>query len=336
MKISFKRVLEYLAEYRMNEIIKKRPLDINIETINWCPLGCRFCCNRMYKRQKKVMSLKLFSKICNDYYKIGGGCVGIGAMQSDFLADPLLMKRIEIMKRYKKKLYIYSTTPLISLKKYSDEEVKEILSTFSLLQISVQGLNSKDYLEMAGFDAFKVFQEQIKRVYNIINENHLNITIHLYFRTYNPNIMRKQEYYKVLVSMFRERNVRQSFFSWFGSIKQEDLPKGAKLIVRNNTKKQENCSNPNVSLSIIPDGRVVGCGCIDWNATVVVGDMREQSICEVWNSKKNMLFRQGFSKGKIPKICEECGLYSSVNNLFRNPKFLRYSIHGGLEYDIGI
>lgn len=330
------KLLDNLAYYKMNYLIRERPLDINIETINWCPMKCVFCCNRIFNRPQKIMSLRLFSKICKDYNKTGGGVLGIGAMQSDFLADPLLMKRIDILKEYKRKFYIYSTTPLISLKKYNDTEVKAILSTFSLLQISVEGLNREDYLKMAGVDAFEIFQEQIKRVYNIIQKYGLKIKIHLYFRTYNIKKMRREKYYKELVNMFIERNVRQSFFSWFGSIKQEDLPKGSKLIYRNNSKKKENCNNPHVSLAVIPDGRVVGCGCIDWNATVVIGDMRKQSIREVWQGDKATLFRQGFSQGKIPYICVECGLYSSMKSAYKKAQFLKYRIHGGLVYDIDL
>lgn len=327
--------MECLAGFRIKKITEIRPLDINVETINWCPLKCRFCCNRIFQRAREVMSIELFAKVCNDYYKMGGGVIGIGAMQSDFLADPLLMKRIKILKLYKKKFYIYSTTPLISLKKYKDEEVKEILSTFSLLQISVEGLTQSDYMEMAGVDAFDIFQEQINRVYNIIKNFRLKITIHLYFRTYNIQKMRRQQYYKKLTSMFKERVVRDSFFSWFGSIQQKDLPKGAILLHQDNRNKIDNCTNPYVSLAVMSDGRVVGCGCIDWNATVVVGNLRKQTIKEVWRGKKATSFRESFSNGKIPQICKECGLYTPVKLAFNDLKYLKYNLHGGLFYNIG-
>lgn len=327
------KILGHLASLRMKYIQKKRPIDINIETINWCPMKCRFCCNRLYDRKPKTMSIKLFHKICKDYYTIGGGVIGIGSMQSDFLADPLLMQRLEILNRYKKKLYIYSTTPLISLKKYNDDEVEKILSTFNLLQISVEGITAKDYKEMAGIDAFEVLQEQINRVYKIIKKKHLNIMVHLYFRTYDLNKLRKDAYYKKLTGMFVERDAKQIFFSWFGSIKQEDLPKGAKLYKKNNENKRENCNGANISLAVIPDGRVLGCGCIDWNATVVVGDMKKQSILEVWQGEESVNFRKSFERGKIPFICKECGLYAPEKNVFKLARFMTYKLTDGLFYN---
>jgi MoaA/NifB/PqqE/SkfB family radical SAM enzyme len=65
-------LLDYLAYIHMLSIIRKRPLDINIETINKCPLKCVFCCNRLYQRDYTVMDNKLFEDIVYQYVKMGG------------------------------------------------------------------------------------------------------------------------------------------------------------------------------------------------------------------------------------------------------------------------
>lgn len=64
-------MLEILAYFRIQQIIKRCPLDINIETINMCPLKCVFCCNRLYERKRTVMDNDVFEDILNQYIKMG-------------------------------------------------------------------------------------------------------------------------------------------------------------------------------------------------------------------------------------------------------------------------
>ncbi|AQR97003.1 SPASM domain-containing protein [Clostridium saccharoperbutylacetonicum] len=317
----------------MNRIINERPVDINIETINKCPLKCSFCCNRKIYREKQVMSDKLFEKICKDYYEIGGGSIGISSMQSDVLSDPLLPKRIDCLNVFKDKFYIYTTTPLISLAKYSDEEVENILNTFDYLQISVEGTNKEDYELMSGVDAYDVFVEQIYRVKNIINTNKIDIRIDLYFRTYDIEKLKIDDTFIKLKELFPVNEIRNEFFSWFGSISEEELPKGAKIIRKNNTYESDNCVVPNITLSISPDGKSVGCGCIDWESKHIIGDCNEQSLKEIWKSKKAMDFRNAFQSNNIPNICVECALYESSKLVLSNKNLKNYKVTDGIYYN---
>ena len=66
-------ILDQLSYVYMLNYIKRRPLDINIETINFCPMKCVFCCNRLYARKYTVMNNTLFEKIIREYVKCGGG-----------------------------------------------------------------------------------------------------------------------------------------------------------------------------------------------------------------------------------------------------------------------
>ncbi len=334
----FDKILNELAYIRMHRIMKKRPLDINVETINKCPLKCVFCCNRIYKRENTVMDNKLFEDIVRQYCEMGGGAIGLGSMQSDFFSDALLLDRIRILKKYKNKyknhLWVYTTTSLVSLKKYSDMELAFILRQFDCLQISVEGHDKESYQKMSGIDGFSVVCEQLKRVSKYIKDYSSSIRIDIYFRTYNRDNLLKSSIYSELKRDFNIYNIRDTFFSWFGTIKQKDLPDGAKVVYKLNEGLKVNCSNPSVSLSIMADGKVVGCGCIDWLGKYVIGDCKRTALKEIWNSPKSIKFRKAFSMGKgkkLPSICRECALYSPIHCM-KNKKYLSYKLTDGLHY----
>lgn len=322
-----------LALKNILHLVSKRPLDINIETYSFCPLKCSFCCNRIYQREKKLMDLRLFTKIIEEYITIwNGGTLSIGAMQSDFLSDPLLLERLAIIRKYKEKIYLYSTTPLISLTKYNDRDVQYILETFDYLQISVEGYDSYTYFLMSGVDGFNVSQNQLKRIYRIINDNQLNIRIELYFRVQNAFEAVQSDFFKWCKEHFCISEIRSLFFSWFGSIKEKDIPQGAKLYVKDNTKLKDDCVVPFSTLSVQANGNVVGCGCIDWLEKNVIGNCFDQSLKEIWCGEKKISFQTAFSSGNIPEICKECGLYTEMNKCFSNSRLINYKSIDGVYY----
>ena len=322
--MTYEKIQNKIAYLYMKYIITKRPLDINIETITMCPLKCIFCCNRIYKRDYTIMNNKHFEKLIQEYIEIGGGCIGIGSMQSDFLLDPLLMDRMKTIKKYKKKLWVHSTTPLISCKKYSDKELTQILKCFDYLVVSTLGYDKQSYQDMAGINGFDLFKEQLERVKRLIEENNLNVKVDIAFRTNNKNDLRRSAFYKEVKDTFPIGDIKDKFFSWFGSIKKEDLPRGAKLIRKNNCKIRENCVVPNATLAIQANGKVVGCGCIDWLEKYVIGDTNQNSLQEIWNSSKAKKFRNAFQMGKIP--------VSSFNKCMERKELLGYRSIDGLYY----
>lgn len=325
-------ILEKIAHFHMMQIIKKRPLDMNIETINKCPLKCVFCCNRIYQRDQKVMDNQLFEHIVKQYYEWGGGALGICAMQSDIFSDPLLVKRMKILKKYKDKIWLYTTTSLISCKKYSDDELLYMLRLFDYLQISVEGYDRETYKTMGGIDGFDTFKEQLVRIKKMTDMYHLNLGIGLYFRTFNRKKLVHSRFYRKVSKVFRIDDIKDTFFSWFGSVKTGDLPEGAKVITKINIDKKSNCSGPSVTLAVMADGKVVGCGCIDWLGKYVIGDCRKNTLKEIWWSEDAVKFRNAFEIGSLPTICKECGLYAPLDNSYMNKKFLNYRPSHGLSY----
>src|SRR6056297_61126 len=327
----------------INAILKERPLDLNIECTNFCPMHCVFCPNSKSGRAKSVMEMDLFNKICRDFYGLGGGAVGISAMQSDLFSDDLLRQRLLELNKYRDRFWVHSTTNLVGAAAFNDADLELFLRTLSHLEISIGGLNPDEYLAMFGVNGFDLVLKQLRRIARLVEEKNIPISLDLSIRTNNiwslglARVARiafpvRSALLSELKKTYRIHNVINQFFSWGGMITQDDLPKGARLKIVDNSSKRQDCAIPWATLSVNTDGRVVGCGCIDWEARHVVGDMRHQGIAEIWKSEPGRNFRTSFTRGDIKDICLDCSLYAPRDRVFSNPRLLRYQVTDGLYY----
>ena len=316
-------------------IAHERPLDINIETTSYCALSCTFCPNKTNRRAKSTMDMDSFVKICDDYYRLGGGAVALSSMQSDLFADNMLMQRVRHLRKFKDRFWIYTTTNLVGAKKLSDTEMTEFLETFDFIEISFGGPEREDYRKMFGVDALDSVVKQIWRMSDIIKSGNLKVRANIVVRTHDADKFLKSPLYE---SLPKQGNIRfasaiDTFFSWGGLVTQEHLPQGARLVEPVNTARTD-CTVPWASLSINVDGSVVGCGCVDWNAQHIIGNVLIDSIADVWKSEKAKAFRTAFSNGPLPDICRTCALYhpidSPVNQGFGRKELRDYKPTDGL------
>jgi len=81
--------------------------------------------------------------------------------------------------------------------------------------------------------------------------------------------------------------VEKSFHSWQGAVR---------ITKKGNTL----CSHPYKAMVLLWDGRVVPC-CADYDAKHVVGDFREQTLQEIWNSGE----MQAIRAAPVP-MCKRC------------------------------
>ena len=75
----------------------------------------------------------------------------------------------------------------------------------------------------------------------------------------------------------------------------------------NNYKSSFVCQQPFTRLSIIEDGRVSPC-CLDHQTEMIVGDLKSQTLLEIWKSEKMKEFRAIQKNGRFYEIstCKNC------------------------------
>ncbi|MDR1826904.1 MAG: hypothetical protein LBR29_01085 [Methylobacteriaceae bacterium] len=138
----------------MLSLLEMRGTNLNLETVNVCSAACVFCASRKFKRRKQLMSMALFQKICCDYKDMGGGWLGFSPVMSDPLLDDLLFDRIRYVQDKGFGFTLHMFTNAIKFKSYSDDELRFVLKSLDMINISLAGPTPESYKLMYGVNQF--------------------------------------------------------------------------------------------------------------------------------------------------------------------------------------
>ena len=278
------------------------PMIQNIEVTNACGMNCIMCPRQYMKRPIGYMDVKLFEKIAKQLKENS-------RLALHHFGDPLLHPKIgeiiKICRKYGIKSS-FSTNPTSLTKKNIDAILD---SQLDILHISLDGATKETYEKIrrgrANYDKAiecieKFLKEKIKRK---SEKPYTKIAI-----------IRMKETEKE-IGDFKKRweNVKgidevqiKEFITWDGTM--EEITKLAQEESHKVKRKEYYpCFWPWAKLTVLWDGGVVAC-CFDSDAKCVLGDLKKQTLKEIWNSKKMQEFRKQHIENKFPKghLCKNC------------------------------
>jgi len=298
------------------ELYKKLPLrtpfSIHIFPSYFCNFKCSYCLQSLSDLQlknkhfsKQYMSLDIYKKAIDDIEQFGSK---VKALIFAGHGEPLMHKNIAEMVSYAKKNNIAERIEIVTngallTKTLSDQLIEAGLDR---LRISIQGINSKIYSNVIGkkFD----YEELVKRI--------------TYFY---KNKTDTEVYCKIIDIALQANGDKDIFMNTFSPISDEAAVEYAIPFVneidlskqKNNfeNSKQGNpvinaqvCSMPFYMLVVAPNGDVLPCCSTD--IPIVYGNVKNQSLLEIWNSKIRMDFCkvQLLKERYRYKSCAECSV----------------------------
>jgi len=271
------------------------------------------------------MSLDLFKRICNEYSAMGGGYLGFSPLLADPLLDPLLLERIGIIGKDFPAILPHLFTNGIALQKFSDSQLVEILTKLKHVDISLGGLTRDEYKAMMGVDQFEIVWESLERLSRINQKIGCVSKLALHIRTHKiRETMSSPLLTELKESGYDCNDVMNAFSDWDGLITKEDLPKGAALIRRDNTKCKAPCFIPMSYMVVMPDGRVLACGCIDAKESTLIGNLDDSTLTEIWQGSELKALRSSFISGRVYSVCRSCGYYRNYEALFSRRGFKNF------------
>ena len=153
----------------------------------------------------------------------------------------------------------------------------------------------------------------------------------MHIRTHRKHALERDPKLEVLRALgYICDDIIDTFSDWGGIVKTEHLPGGTSLAVLNNADEKTACLIPMTYLSVLPDGRCNACSCMDTSDDFIMGDLKTQTIAEVWQSPAYQQFRASFQEGRVHRLCLHCSYYTSYSDFLSQPRFKNYQPWGSI------
>lgn len=298
---------------RLINILENRPLGLVIDVANICNANCGFCSIKHNKRPKRIMSNELFSIIIEQYAELGGGMLSLTPINGDPLVDKDLIAKIQFARQFPQIGQIAFNTNLIALEKH---DVSKLLqSGIDTISISTCICDREMYERVYGVDRYDIVMKNIETLLaaNAKNMHKVNIVVSLRGEKPYSRVFASDDYKLVARLLGKPPVVLREYRSWNGLVRERDLPSGHKFraSLRDRT---EPCNQFYDGLIMYENGDAGICQCVDVNALLTVGNVKKQTLAEIWRGDDLNKMRADWSR-KTPGICRECDWYAPVSQL---------------------
>lgn len=297
---------------KLEEVIPlEMPYSLVIDPCNLCNFKCHFCALQTKKEvldfQKQLMNMELFKKIIDDLKEFQGE---LKVLRISGQGEPLLNPNFSEMVKYAKEQNVaeYIETVTNGSRLCPELNQKIIESGIDRIRISIEALDAKGYLEIAGtkinFDEF---------VKNIRDLHERSGACEIYCKIVNvaiPTQEKKDRFFAIFEEICDRIFIDNIIPLWSDfSVNSEKGRNVNKGMHGQEIKSVKVCPYPFYSLIVNSDGEVTVC-CADWKRKLVVGDLKQQSMIEIWKGNKLRNFWKEMLKGNKNnfEMCKKCSL----------------------------
>jgi radical SAM protein with 4Fe4S-binding SPASM domain len=283
------------------------PFLVYCEPTSFCNISCKFCPNpKIPSERKSFMSEAVFNKIISDIKALSAT---LKVFKFCGIGEPLMHPKLPDMiktvsdNNAAENIIMYTNGVLLN----SELNRKIVGGGLNQINISVNALNDEDYFDITGVRVdFAKYVENIRNLY----ENRKQLKI----------------YVKINHLALKFKEDEQKFFNTFGNISDYISIEGISHIfpeyysegerhdeVRyggGEAKKRQICAICFKTLNVNANGTVSPCS-VDWAHKVIVGNLHENSLDEIWNGIPLRELRKRFCLDNIAEgeACYDCEDY---------------------------
>jgi len=276
------------------------PPEVWIENTNSCNARCKMCPRDTHTRRQGFMQMELFKKLIKEIAQYKNTVKRVHLHNyGEPLLDRDLPQKIEFAKE-NDIAHVYFVTNASLLKSGKSEAL--IKSGLDEFKISFYGTDQDSYNRtMVDLD-FNTTIDNVREFFKIrrqLGSRKPKVIIQYLPQESNKN---KIDEFKAIFEQLIDRSLgdRMNIFSlhnFGGGRDYQDLGKEICTI----------CDYPWRTMIILWNGEVVPC-CLDYNGVQVLGNVKINSIRDIWNGTKYKKLRQDFKKldYRLYPVCLKC------------------------------
>ena len=311
---------EIYAQLNGNDGAFDFPVCIDMELTNNCNLHCLFCPTGTgtSTRNKGFMAEEVFQKILEN---LKGTKVGLRFSRwGEPTLHPKIIDFFKMAKEDGHLLHLNTNGQLLN-----ETFITNLINTgLDSIKFSFQGVDEKTYQEMRQDSSFKKLLENIKTVYNIRGEKALPYIHVSTTTTYETDDEIKG--FKESISPFCDLVTAGKTKLEHIEIEKTKLNGSQKKLLLELKEKESMveerlkiCPEVFGKVSVDWDGQITGC-CSDYNREMIIGDIKKDSLYNIFHGEKVEEYRKMLRKREFEKIphCSRCfdlmGLQSKNKN----------------------
>jgi len=280
------------------------PKQIDVETTNVCNLRCTICPQPQQTRKIGYLNLAVAKKIIDEV-----AIYGLERMCLSLFGEPFLNKDFFDISRYAKKsnkidhLYI-STNALLMDERISRELID---SGLDKIIISIDGASKETYEKIrVGGDYDKLISnvENFIRIREASGGNGPRIAVQIIrMKETDKEVDKFYKFWQDKINQTDQIDVKEHF-TWAKKVEGSGVESAGKIAV-----KVPCLTYLWSNMAIYWNGDMTVC-CYDSDADLVIGNINENSIHDVWHSEKYNNLRQKHLEGMIDELplCKDCEL----------------------------
>jgi len=289
---------------KQSPVCHYNPIRLWIEPTNFCNLRCIMCPNSSNRPIKKgYMDMKLFKEIIN---KANPFAYDINlSHRGESLLHPHLIEMIKYAKSKNLHLRLNTNATLLTEEKSS----QLIKSGLDFISFSFDGFDKETYEKIR---RGAKFNDTILNIVDFLkikkslksSTPYALLEVLAFPEVLKQNVVQRENFLKHFKSLPLNKIEIKPLHNWGGNLPSLN---GKEIIQKK--MKYTPCTNIWYSLTILWDGSVSPCP-QDWYNEFSLGNIKDRSLSEIWNSEKMVYLRKSIAKGEFQKIkiCRECNL----------------------------
>ncbi len=298
---------------RLEQVVPlEAPFSVQLDVCSACNMKCSFCFHSDLEAIERehvrfgMMDYALFTKIIDDM-RAGWGRAKVKKLRLFKVGEPLLNPNLCKMVEYAKKSEVAECIEITTNGTLLDKEMSYglIKAGVDILNISVNGINERQYENTCQYKMdFQRFRDNIAFFY----ENRKDCKLYIKYSDIGYSKDEKDSFYQlfgdICDSIFVE-NILSDLW--------QETKAGKEVVNTGSSMYGEKMKDKNVcpflfTTMVINDKGVVHLCCVDWMSRYILGDLKKENICDIWNGggvREYQKMHLSNKKNSI-EICKNC------------------------------
>ena len=295
---------KYPLRYYRNTKLKDTefPKQVWIENTNHCNATCVMCPREHQTREKRIMSFDLYEKLIKEISQYSDTVERIHMHNfGEPLLDKRLPERIKLAKDHGiKHVYFVTNASLLN----SKTALNLIESGLDEFKISFYGANESSYNSIMRDLDFNTTLKNVRNFFDLrksLNASKPKVILQLMPQSLNDANLEKK-----WVNLFKEY-IDDGIGDRLNYYELHNYGEGRDYVEIGSQNIRSVCHWPWDVMVILQDGSVTAC-CMDFNGKIILGNVNEQSIYDIWHGEKYRKIREDFKKlnYKDYEPCQKC------------------------------